>query len=149
VYEAAAGVVVPPVTTAAATEPTVPAAATPAPTPAVSPPAPAAAPATSPATGSLRIVAAHGRTTHGEATVVVHVGGPGTLRLSGPAVRTVSAAAEVAGNYRLAVSAKVGAAAARALRRRGSATVGVWIRFTGPLGVRQASRLVRLFTRPN
>ena len=48
------------------------------------------------------------RSTHGEATVVVHVGGPGTLRLSGPAVRTVSVVAEVAGNYRLAVSAKAG-----------------------------------------
>jgi hypothetical protein len=148
-YEAAAGVVVPPVTTAAATEPIVPSAATPAPTPAVSPPA--AAPTSTPslATGSLRIVAAHARTIHGEATVVVHVGGPGTLRLSGPAVRTVSVVAEVAGNYRLAVRAKAGAPAARALRLRGSATVGVWIRFAGPTGVRHASRLVRLFTRPN
>jgi hypothetical protein len=149
VYETATGVVVPPVTTAAATEPTVPAAATPAPTPSVPSPAPTAAAAPAPATGSLRIVAAHARSTHGEATVVVHVSGPGTLRLSGPAVRTVSAVAEVAGNYRLSVSAKSGAAVARALRRRGSATVGVWIRFTSPVGVRHASRLVRLFTRPN
>jgi V8-like Glu-specific endopeptidase len=152
-YEAAAGVVVPPVTTAVPTEPTVPAAATPAPTPAVSPPAatptPAPTPAPSPATGSLRIVAAHARSTQGEATVVVHLGGPGTLRLSGPAVRTVSVVAEVAGNYRLAVSAKVGGAAARALRLRGSVTVGVGIRFTSPVGVRHTSRLVRLFTRPN
>jgi hypothetical protein len=147
VYEAAAGVVVPPVTISASSEPTVQAAAAPAPTPAVSPPAPAPAP--SPVTGSLRIVAAHARSTHGEATVVVHVGGPGTLLLSGPAVRPVSAVAEVAGNYRLAVSAKVGAAAARALRRGGSATVGVWVRFASPFGVRHASRLVRLFTRPN
>jgi V8-like Glu-specific endopeptidase len=145
VYEAAAGVVVPPVTTAAPTEPAVPDAATPAPTPAVSPPAPAP----SPTTGSVRIVAAHARSTHGEATVVVHLGGPGTLALSGPAVRPVSAVAEVAGNYRLAVRVKAGGAAARALRRRGSATVGVWVRFTSPLGVRHASRLVRLFTRPN
>jgi V8-like Glu-specific endopeptidase len=153
VYEAAAGVVVPPVTTAMPTEPTVPATATPSPTPAVSPPPPAAAPAPSPApspaTGSLRIVAAHARSTHGEATVVVHLGGPGTLRLSGPAVRTVSVVAEVAGNYRLAVSAKAGGAAARALRLRGSVTVGIGIRFTSPVGVRHASRLVRLFTRPN
>jgi hypothetical protein len=145
VYEAAAGVVVPPVTTAAPTEPAVPAAATPAPTPAISPPAPAP----SPATGSLRIVAAHARSTHGEATVVVHLGGPGTLRLSGPAVRTVSVVAEVAGNYRLAVSAKVGGAAARALRLRGSVTVGVGVRFTSPVGVHRTSRLVRLFARPN
>jgi V8-like Glu-specific endopeptidase len=148
-YEAAAGVVVPPVTTAAPTEPAVPAAATPAPTPAVTPPAPAPAPAPSPALGSLRVVGVHGRTTHGEATVVVHIGGPGTLRLSGPAVRPVSTVAEVAGNYRLAVRVKAGAVAARALRRRGSATVGVWVRFTGPLGVRHASRLVRLFTGSN
>ena len=76
-------------------------------------------------------------------------GGPGTLRLSGPAVRTVSVVAEVAGNYRLAVSAKAGGAAARALRLRGSVTVGVGFRFTSPFGVRHASRLVRLFTRPN
>jgi hypothetical protein len=143
VYEEAAGVAVPPVTTAAATVPAVPAAATPAPTPAAVPP-----PAT-PSTGSLRILAAGGRSTHGEATVVVHVGGPGTLRLSGPAVRAVSAVAEVAGNYRLAVSAKAGRAAARALRRRGSATVGVWVRFASPVGVRHASRMVRLFARPN
>jgi V8-like Glu-specific endopeptidase len=153
VYETAAGVVVPPVTTAAPTEPTVPATATPAPTPSVSPPPPAAAaastPAPSPATGSLRIVSARGRSTQGEATVVVHLGGPGTLRLSGPAVRTVSVVAEVAGNYRLAVSAKVGGPAARALRLRGSVTVGVGIRFTSPVGVRHTSRLVRLFTRPN
>jgi len=151
VYEAAAGVVVPPVTTGAATEPAVPATATPAATPSVSPPPSAAAaastPAPSPATGSLRIVAAHARSTQGEATVVVHLGGPGTLRLSGPAVRTVSVVAEVAGNYRLAVSAKVGGAAARALRLRGSVTVGVGIRFTSPVGVRHASRLVRLFLR--
>jgi V8-like Glu-specific endopeptidase len=147
VYETATGVVVPPVTTAAPAEPTTTAtaAAMPAPTPAATPPAPAP----SPATGSVRIVAAHGRSTHGEATVVVHVGGPGTLRLTGPAVRPVSVVAEVAGNYRLAVSAKAGAAAARVLHRRGSATVGVWVRFTSPLGVRHASRLVRLFTRPN
>jgi V8-like Glu-specific endopeptidase len=154
VYETAGGVVVPPVTPAAPTEPTVPATATPAPTPSVSPPpppaaAPASTPAPSPATGSLRIVAAHGRSTQGEATVVVHLGGPGTLRLSGPAVRTVSVVAEVAGDYRLAVSAKVGGPAARALRLRGSVTVGVGIRFTSPVGVRHASRLVRLFTRPN
>jgi hypothetical protein len=97
----------------------------------------------------VRIVAAHARSTHGEATVVVHLGGPGTLVLSGPAVRPVSAVAEVAGNYRLAVRVKAGGAAARALRRRGSATVGVWVRFTSPFGVRHASRLVRLFTRPN
>jgi V8-like Glu-specific endopeptidase len=152
-YEAAAGVVVPPVTTAVPTEPTVPAAATPAPTPAVSPPAatptPTPTPAPSPATGSLRIVAAHARSTQGEATIVVHLGGPGTLRLSGPAVRTVSVVAEVASNYRLAVSAKVGGAAARALRLRGSVTVGVGIRFTSPVGVRHTSRLVSLFTRPN
>jgi len=150
VYETATGVVVPSVTTAA---PTVPAAPTPAPAPSVSPPsvtpAPAPTPAPSPATGSLRIVAAHARSTHGEATVVVHLGGPGTLRLSGPAVRTVSTVAEVAGNYRLAVSAKAGGAAARALRLHGSVTVGVGIRFTSPVGVRHASRLVRLFTRPN
>ncbi|MCW2980717.1 MAG: hypothetical protein JWO14_2444, partial [Solirubrobacterales bacterium] len=145
VYETATGIVVPPVTTAAPTEPTVTASATPAPTPAVSPPAPAS----SPATGSVRIVAAHARSTHGEATVVVHLGGPGTLWLSGPALRPVSTVAEVAGNYRLAVRVKAGGAAARALRRRGSATVGVWVRFTSPLGVRHASRLVRLFTRPN
>jgi V8-like Glu-specific endopeptidase len=145
VYEAAAGVVVPPVTTAAPTEPAVPAAATPAPTPAVSP----ATPTPSPATGSLRIVSVHSRPTRVEATVVVHLGGPGTLRLSGPAVRTVSVVAEVAGNYRLAVSAKAGGAAGRALRLRGSVTVGVGIRFTSPVGVRHASRLVRLFTRPN
>jgi V8-like Glu-specific endopeptidase len=149
VYEAAAGVVVPPVTTAAPTEPAVPAAATPAPTPAVSPPAATPTPAPSPATGSLRIVSAHGSSTHGEATVVVHLGGPGTLRLSGPAVRTVSTVAEVAGNYRLAVSAKAGGAAARALRLHGSVTVGVGIRFTSSFGVRHASRLVRLVTRPN
>jgi V8-like Glu-specific endopeptidase len=151
VYEAAAGVVVPPVTTAAPNEPTVPAAATPAPTPAVSPtpPTPTPAPTTVPATGSVRILTARSRSTHGEATVVVHVGGPGTLRLSGPAVRTVSVVAGVAGNYRLGVSAKAGAAAARGLRRRGSATVGVWVRFTSPVGVRHASRLVHLFTRPN
>jgi V8-like Glu-specific endopeptidase len=155
-YEAASGVVVPPVTTAATTEPTVSAAATPASTPAVSTPSPAAAaattapsPAPSPASGSLRIVAAHARSTHGEATVVVHLGGPGTLRLSGPAVRTVSVVAKVAGNYRLAVSAKVGGAAARALRLRGSVTVGVGLRFTSPVGVRSTSRLVRLFARPN
>jgi hypothetical protein len=145
VYEEAAGVVVPPVTTAAPTEPAVPAAATPAPTPAVTPPAAT----TTPNTGSLRIVSARRRSTHGEATVVVHVGGPGTLRLSGPAVRTVSAVAEVAGNYRLAVSVKAGRSAARALRLRGSATVGVWVRFASPVGVRHASRLIRLFTRPN
>ena len=42
-----------------------------------------------------------------------------------------------------------GRSAARTLRRRGSVTVGVWVRFTSPVGVRQASRLVRLFTRPN
>jgi hypothetical protein len=106
-------------------------------------------PPATPATGSLRILAAAGRSTHGEATVVVHVGGPGTLRLSGPAVRAVSAVAEVAGNYRLAVSAKAGGAAARALRRRGSATVGIWVRFASPVGVRHASRMVRLFARPN
>jgi len=147
VYEAAAGVVVPPVTTAAATEPAVPAAATPASTPAATPPA--ATPAPSPTTGSLRIVASRGRSTHGQANVVVHVGGPGTLRLSGPAVRTVTAVADGAGDYRFAVSAKPGGAAARSLRRRGSATVGVWVRFTSPVGVRQASRLVRLFTGPN
>jgi V8-like Glu-specific endopeptidase len=155
VYEAASGVVVPAVTTAVPTEPKVPAAATPAPTPAVTPPAatPPSAPTTTPApslaTGSLRIVSTHGRSTDGEATVVVHLGGPGTLRLSGPAVRTVSVVAEVAGNYRLAVSAKAGGAAARALRLRGSVTVGVGIRFAGPVGVRHASRLIRLFTRPN
>jgi hypothetical protein len=141
VYERASGTVVPPATTASS-EPTVPAAATPAPTPAASPPP--ATPAPPPATGSLRILASHVRSTHGEATVVVHVGGPGTLRLSGAAVRPVSVAAEVAGNYRLAVNAKVGSAAARALRLRGSATVGIWIRFAGPVGVRHASRLVRL-----
>jgi hypothetical protein len=33
---------------------------------------------------------------------------------------------------------------ARILRRRGTAKVGVWVRFTGPAGVRQLSRLVRL-----
>jgi V8-like Glu-specific endopeptidase len=155
VYETATGVVVPPVTTAVPTEPTIPAAATPAPTPAASPPAatptptPAPTPAPSPASGSLRIIAAHTRSTQGEATVVVHLGGPGTLRLSGPAVRTVSVVADVAGNYRLAVSAKADGAAARALRLRGSVTVGVGIRFASPVGVRHASRLVRLFTRPN
>jgi hypothetical protein len=151
-YERAAGVVVPPVTVAA-TEPTVPAAATPVPTPAVTPPpatpSPSSSSATATATGSLRIVSAHGHSTRGEATVVVHVGGPGTLRLSGPAVRAVSVVAEVAGNYRLAVSAKAGGAAARALRLRGSSTVGVWIRFASPIGVRHASRLVHLFARPN
>ncbi len=78
--------------------------------------------------------------------MVVHVGGPGTLRLSGPGVRTVSVVADVAGNYRLPVSAKAGSAAARTLRRRGRATVGVWVRFAGPLGIRHASRLVPLFT---
>ncbi len=144
VYETATGVVVPPVTTAAPVEPPATGAATPAPTPAVSPPAPAP----SPATGSVRIVSAHGRSTLGEATLVVHLGGPGTLRLSGPAVRPVTTVAEVAGNYRLAVRVKAGGAAARALRRRGSATVGVWVRFTSPLGVRHASRLVHLFARP-
>jgi hypothetical protein len=141
VYETAAGVVVPPATTVS-TEPAVPAASIPAPTPAATPPP--AAPAPSPATGSLRILASHVRSTHGEATVVVHVGGPGTLRLSGAAVRTDSVATDLAGNYRLPVSAKVGSAAARALRLRGSATVGIWIRFTSPVGVRHASRLVRL-----
>jgi hypothetical protein len=81
--------------------------------------------------------------------VVVHLGGPGTLRLGGPAVRTVSVGAEVAGNYRLAVSAKAGGAAARTLRLRGSVTVGVGIRFTSSVGVRHTSRLVSLFARPN
>ena len=98
----------------------------------------------SPATGSLRILASHGRSTHGEATVVVHVGGPGKLRLTGAAVRPVSVTAELAGNYRIGVSVKPGSAAARALLRRGTATVGIWVRFTSPVGVRHASRLVRL-----
>lgn len=140
-YEVAAGVVVPPVTTGS-TEPAIPAETTPAATPAASPPAAPSAP--SPATGSLRILASHGLSTHGEATVLVHVGGPGKLRLTGAAVRTDSVVAELAGNYRLAVSAKAGSAAARSLRRRGSATVGIWVRFAGPAGVRHASRLVRL-----
>jgi hypothetical protein len=135
------------VTTAAPTAPAAPAASTaisePNPTPA------AAAPAPSPATGSLRILAPRGRSTHGEATVLVHVGGPGTLRLSGPAVRTDTVTADVAGNYRLAVRAKLTSTAGRTLRRRGSATVGVWVRFTSPVGVTQASRLVRLITGPN
>lgn len=141
VYETAAGVVVPPVTKAS-TEPVVPAASTPAPTPAATPPP--ATPAPSPATGSLRILASHVRSTRGEATVVVHVGGPGTLRLTGAAVRPDSVTADLAGNYRLPVSAKVGSAAARALRLRGSATVGIWVRFASPVGVSHASRLVRL-----
>jgi hypothetical protein len=81
--------------------------------------------------------------------LLVHLGGPGTVRLSGPAVRTVSVVANVAGNYRLAVSVKAGSSAARTLRLRGNATVGVWVRFTSPVGVRHASRLVHLFTRPN
>ncbi|HVW47666.1 MAG TPA: hypothetical protein VHA76_11470 [Solirubrobacterales bacterium] len=149
VYEAAAGVVVPPAVTSGAGEPAVPSESTPAPavtapssasTPVAS--APAAAPPA--ATGSLHIVATRGRSTHGEATVIVHVGGPGMLRLSGPAVRTVSVVADVAGNYRLGVSARPGGKAARALGRRGSAAVGIWIRFASPVGVRHASRLVRL-----
>jgi hypothetical protein len=147
VYEAATGLVVPPVTTAT-TEPVVPPstaptpAPTPSPTPVVSPP-PASA-SSSTASASLRILASHVRSTHGEATVVVHVGGPGTLRLSGAAVRTVSVTADLAGNYRIGVSVKPRSAAMRALLRRGSATVGVWVRFAGPAGVRHASRLVRL-----
>ena len=120
---------------------------TPASTPAATPPA--ATPTPSPATGSLRILPSRVHSTHGEATLVVHVGGPGTLRLSGAAVRTDTVTAAVAGNYRLAVSAKRGSAAGRALRRRGSATVGVWVRFASPVRVTQASRLIRLFARPN
>jgi V8-like Glu-specific endopeptidase len=143
-YQAAAGVVVPPAPTAAPTQPTVPTPGTTTPAP-----TPAATPSPSPATGRLRILASRVRSTHGEATLVVHVGGPGTLRLTGPAVRTDSVVADVSGDYRLAVSAKLGGAAGRSLRRRGSATVGVWVRFTSPVGVSQASRLVRLFTRPN
>jgi len=74
----------------------------------------------------------------------VNVDGPGKLRLTGAAVRTVSAEAPAGGNYRLPVTAKKGGSAARALRRRGTAKVGVWISFVSSAGVRQAWRLVRL-----
>jgi len=153
VYEAAAEVVVPPApsggTSTTTTTTTPPTDATPEPTPSAGPPPAAVSPvpsqaaAPTPASGRVRILAVHGHA-GGGATVLVGVGGPGTLRLSGPAVRTVSVVADLAGDYRIGVRAKAASPAARALRRRGSATVGVWVRFTSPVGVRHASRLVRL-----
>lgn len=121
--------------------PVVPASAVPAPTPSVATPAPDTSPSTVP---SLRIRAVHRRPGRAGATVTVSVGGPGELRLSGPAVRTITLSAGAAGVYSLPVSAKPGGSAARTLRRRGSATAGVWIRFTTSAGIRQASRLIRL-----
>jgi hypothetical protein len=165
VYERAAGVAVPPAgaegSGATPTEPTT-APATTAPPAAPSTAAPAASgpghpdgsapvrPAATPAAGAggLTIVAARGPSAGAGATLVVKVDGPGTLRLSGAAVRTASVEAGAAGSYRLAVTARRGSTAARALRRRGTATVGVWIRFAGSAGVRRASRLVRLAESP-
>jgi V8-like Glu-specific endopeptidase len=118
-----------------------PTAAVPAPTPA----APTPAPGTSSSTAAwLRIRAIHHRPGSTGATVTVSVGGPGNLRLSGPAVKTIKLSAGAAGVYSLPVSVKPGGSGARTLRRRGTARVGVWIHFTTSAGTRQASRLIRL-----
>jgi hypothetical protein len=100
------------------------------------------------ASSSLRIESVLREPARGTATVFVAVGGPGALRLSGPAVRTVSLPAPVAGRYRLKVALAAGDAADRARRRRSTTTVGVWVRFAGAGGVRQLSRLIRLDRRP-
>jgi V8-like Glu-specific endopeptidase len=119
-----------------------PPAATPAP-PTTTSTAPAPTPAAvEPGSGSLRITSVLRDPAHGTATVVVAVGGPGTLRLSGAAVRTVSRTATSAGTYRLPVALTAHGTAARTLRRQGAAKVGVWVRLTSAAGVRQVSRLV-------
>jgi hypothetical protein len=100
--------------------------------------------AVEPASGSLRITSVLRNPARGTATVVVAVGGPGALRLSGAAVRTVSRTAASAGTYRLPVTLTGSGTAAQALRRQGATKVGVWIRFTSAAGVRQVSRLVWL-----
>jgi V8-like Glu-specific endopeptidase len=139
-YETATGLAVPP-GPGPGGAPIVPTAAVPAPTPAI----PSPATGTSPSTGAwLRIRAIHRHPGSAGATVTVSVGGPGKLRLSGSAVRTVTLSAGAAGVYSLPVAVKPGGSAARTLRRRGSAKVGVWIRFVTSGGTRQASRLVRL-----
>jgi V8-like Glu-specific endopeptidase len=94
--------------------------------------------------GSLRIASLRRHPARGTATLTVVVDGPGALRLSGAAVRTAKLSAPSAGTYRLPVVLTGRGTAARALRRRGTAKVGVWVRFAGPAGVRQVSRLVRL-----
>lgn len=150
VYEEAAGVAVAPATTeagsGAAPGPPVNPVATPAgggTTPTAATPAGPPA-ATTVGAGRLAILATRGPSGGAGTAVVVNVDGPGKLRLTGAAVRTVSAEAPAGGNYRLPVTAKKGGSAARALRRRGTAKVGVWISFVSSAGVRQAWRLVRL-----
>jgi V8-like Glu-specific endopeptidase len=152
VYEEAAGVTVPPATAAgglgAAPVEGPPAQAVVAPAEA-EPRSTASTPAGPPATtragaGHLAILATRGPSAAAAAAVVVTVDGPGKLRLTGAAVRTVSVEAPAGGNYRLPVTAKKGGSAARALGRRGTAKVGVWISFVSSAGVRRAWHLVRL-----
>lgn len=105
--------------------------------------APAAATA-EPGSGSVRITSILRDPVRGTATVVVDVGGPGTLRLSGAAVRTAARSAPSAGTYRLPVALTGRGTAARTLRRHGTTKVGVWVKFTSAAEVRQVSRLVSL-----
>lgn len=104
-------------------------------------PTPAAA---EPGSGSLRTSTVVRDPADGTATLAVTVGGPGALRLSGAAVRTVSRSVTSAGTYRLPIVLTGKSTAARVLRRQGSAKVGVWVKFTSAAGVRQVARLVRL-----
>jgi V8-like Glu-specific endopeptidase len=104
----------------------------------------AAAQAVDSGDGSLRVSSLRRDPAHGTATLTVTVGGPGALRLSGAAVRTTKLAAPSAGTYRLPIALTGHNSAARTLRRRGTATVAIWVRFAGTAGVRHLSRLVRL-----
>lgn len=145
VYEEAAGVTVPPARGSGAPVEAPPAQPTTNPASAQPAPAPSAPTGTTRAgAGHLAILTTRGPSDRAGATVVVSVGGPGKLRLSGAAVRTVSVEVAGGGNYRLPVAAKKGSPAAQALGHRGTAKVGVWIRFVSSAGVRRAWRLVRL-----
>ncbi len=157
VYEEAAAVAVAPVATGAGQPAPDDSTLVPAPAAPASPPAQTAATGTaSPRaakpgeTDRFRVSVVHSRTGGlGKAALVVRIGRPGTLRLTGAALRPISLEADAPGSYRMTVIVRSGSAAARALRRAGTAAVGAWVRFTDADGVRRTWRLVHLVDPPH
>jgi V8-like Glu-specific endopeptidase len=153
-YELASGAVVPAGTESApetgaespaATEPsTAPAGGTQVSVPEGTGQSSSAAGATSTAAPSVRIVGLHHNRAAGSAVLLVKVGGPGTLSLTGSSVRTDSLTVTGAGTYRLNVIAK--GSAARQMKLSGSATVGLTIAFSAAGQTRRAARSIRLIS---
>ncbi len=91
---------------------------------------------------SVRIASVRRNRATGATVLLVAVSGPGTLRLSGSALRTASLAVTAAGTYRLPVVAQ--GSAARRLDRGTGAVVAVKITFSASGATAHVSRLVSL-----